>query len=117
MNPWGSNPSTKRRDKLYIIAEILEISREGSLKTQIMYRANLSFTQLNDYLKFMLKIGFLEKVLVNGKETYKATVKGLDFLQRYSEITELIRGDDESNGKNGIKVPPQHLLKRSQNTP
>ena len=117
MNPWGSNPSTKRRDKLYIIAEILEISREGSLKTQIMYRANLSFTQLNDYLKFMLKISLLEKVLMNEKDIYRATVKGLDFLQRYNEITELIKSEEESNGKNGIKIPPQHLLKRSQTTP
>lgn len=115
MNPWGSNPSAKRRDKLYIIAEILEISREGSLKTQIMYRANLSFTQLNDYLNFMLKINLLEKVPVGGKDTYRATNKGLDFLQRYNEITELIKSDEESNGKNGIKIPPQHLLKRSQN--
>lgn len=117
MNPWGSNPSTKRRDKLFIIAEILEISREGSLKTQIMYRANLSFTQLNDYLKFTLRIGLLEKVLVNGKDTYRTSIKGLDFLQRYNEITELIKGDDENNGKNGIKIPPQHLLKRTQNAP
>jgi predicted transcriptional regulator len=117
MNPSGSNPSTKRRDKLYIIAEILEISKEGSLKTQIMYRANLSFTQLNDYLKFMLKINLLEKVLVNDKETYRATAKGLDFLQRYIEITELIKSEEESNGKNGIRIPPEHLLKRSQSAP
>ncbi len=115
MNPWGSNPSAKRRDKLYIIAEILEISREGVLKTQIMYRANLSFTQLNDYLQFMVKINLLEKVPVGGKDTYRSTNKGLDFMQRYNEITELIKSDEESNGKNGIKIPPQHLLKRSQN--
>ena len=31
MNPWGSNPSSKRRDKLFIIAEILEIAKEGTL--------------------------------------------------------------------------------------
>ena len=59
MNSWRIDPP-KRRDKLYIIAEILEIAKEGILKTQIMYRANLSFTQLNEYLKFMLKINLLE---------------------------------------------------------
>ena len=116
MNSASSNPTTKRRDKLYIIAEILDISKEGSLKTQIMYRANLSFTQLNEYLKFMLKINLLEKILVNDKDTYRATAKGLDFLQRYNEITELIKSEEESNGKNGIKIPPQHLLKRSPST-
>ena len=37
----------KRRDRLYILAEILAIAKNGYLKTQIMYRANLSFAQLN----------------------------------------------------------------------
>ncbi|MBS7633363.1 hypothetical protein KEJ15_07105 [Candidatus Bathyarchaeota archaeon] len=112
MNSAQSNPSTKRRDKLYIIAEILEIAREGTLKTQIMYRANLSFTQLNEYLDFMLRINLLEKVLNNDRETFKATDKGLDFLQRYREITELIKSEN-NDCKNGVKVPPPHLLKRN----
>jgi predicted transcriptional regulator len=112
MNAWGSNPASKRRDKLYIIAEVLEIAREGTLKTQIMYRANLSFTQLNDYLRFMLKINLLEKILQNDKEVYRATEKGLDFLQRYREITELLKTEND-NYKNNVKIPPPHLLKRN----
>ena len=115
MNPWGSNPSAKRRDKLFIMAEILDIAKEGSLKTQIMYRANLSFTQLNDYLNFMLRIGLLEKILENDREIYRATEKGVDFLQRYREITELLKTEEDNNGKNGIRIPPQHLLKKNQN--
>ena len=112
MNPWGSNPTSKRRDKLYIIAEILEIAKDGVLKTQIMYRANLSFTQLNDYLKFMLKNALLEKVLLNDKEVYKTTEKGMNFLQRYREITELLKTEGD-NYKNNVKIPPPHLLKRN----
>jgi len=115
MNPWGSNPSAKRRDKLFIIAEILDIAKEGSLKTQIMYRANLSFTQLNDYLNFMLKISLLCKILKNDRETYRATEKGVDFLQRYRGITDLLKTEEDNNGKNGIRIPPQHLLKKNQN--
>lgn len=115
MNPWGSNPSSKRRDKLYIVAEILEIAKEGTLKTQIMYRANLSFTQLNDYIRFMLKTNLLEKISENDREKYETTEKGMEFLQRYQEITELLKNDDEINGKNGVKIPPPHLLKKSQN--
>jgi predicted transcriptional regulator len=115
MNPWGSNPSAKRRDKLFIMAEILDIAKEGSLKTQIMYRANLSFTQLNDYLNFMLRISLLEKILENDKEIYRATDKGADFLQRYREITELLKTEEDNNSKNGIRIPPQHLLKKNQN--
>jgi len=112
MNPWGTDPPSRRRDKLYIIAEILEIAKEGTLKTQIMYRANLSFTQLNGYLNFMLKINLLEKILQNDKETYKATDKGMEFLQRYREITELLKTEGD-NYKNNVKIPPPHLLKRN----
>ena len=76
MKSWGHNPSAKRREKLFIIAEIIELARDGSLKTQVMYRANLSFTQLNDYLRFMLRISLLEKVLENDKDVYRAREKG-----------------------------------------
>ena len=112
MNPWGSTAASKRRDKLYIIAEVLEIAKEGTLKTQIMYRANLSFTQLNDYLGFMLRFSLITKILHNDREIYRATDKGLDFLQRYREITELLK-NEESNYKNNVKIPPSHLLKKN----
>jgi len=110
MNAWGFNPQPRRRDKLYIIAEILEIAKEGVLKTQIMYRANLSFTQLNEYLKFMEKMNLIDRKVENGKEFYKATPKGLEFLQRYREITELLKTE---NNKNNAKVPPTHLLRKN----
>ncbi|MGC8998188.1 MAG: winged helix-turn-helix domain-containing protein [Candidatus Bathyarchaeia archaeon] len=112
MNVWDSNPPQKRRDKLYIIAEILDIAKDGVLKTQIMYRANLSFTQLNDYLEFMLKVNLIDKIVERDKEIYKATPKGLDFLQRYRELTGLLKSEN-NNGKNNVKVPPPHLLKRN----
>ena len=113
MNPWGSNPSRKRRDKLFIISEILEIAKDGVLKTQIMYRANLSFTQLNDYLGFMLETHLLEKIRQNGKHIYKSTEKGLDFLERYHQIAELLRNENNNNIRNNVKIPPAHLLKRN----
>ena len=115
MTQWGSDPTTKRRDKLYIISEIMEISKSGALKTQIMYKANLSFAQLNEYLKLMLKIRLLEKFGRNGKDLYRATEKGADFLQRHREITELLKTEEENgaNGKNGVKVPPPNLLRKA----
>lgn len=112
MNTWGSNPSRKRRDKLFIISEILEIAKDGVLKTQIMYRANLSFSQLNDYLGFMLEIHLMEKIRQNGKDIYRSTEKGLDFLERYHRIAELLRNEND-HIRNNVKIPPAHLLKRN----
>lgn len=112
LNSWIAEKTSKRRDKLCIIAEILEISKDGTLKTQIMYRANLSFAQLNDYLKFMLKIKLIQKIVQQGKEIYVATEKGLDFLRRQCELTELLKTEEEKP-RNGVKIPPQSLLRRS----
>ena len=88
----------------------MEIAKEGTLKTQIMYKANLSFAQLNDYLKFMLKNRLLSKFVAKGKNVYEATEKGMDFLQRHCELTELLK--ENENSKNGVKIPPQNLLKK-----
>ena len=70
-----------------------------------MYRANLSFTQLNEYLDFMLRIMLLEEVNIKNKKGYRPTDKGLDYIQIYGGLYELF-GD----GKNDIQSPPQHLL-------
>ncbi len=40
----------KPRDRFCIIAEILVVTKDGTLKPQIMYRADLSLAQLNEYL-------------------------------------------------------------------
>ena len=99
----------KRRDRLDIIAEIMRISREGALKTQIMYQANLSFAQLNGYLELLSRLRLLEKTSVDGKEVYVVTEKGLDYLQRHQEIMCLL-DEDRSDGS-GAKIP-DHLLVR-----
>ena len=101
--------SSKRRDKLKIIAQILETAKEPTLKTQIMYKANLSFEQLNEYLEFMSNLELLEKIRVRKKEVYKATRKGIDFVFRYNEITQLLRMDEN---KGGLKVPPENLMRK-----
>jgi predicted transcriptional regulator len=86
----------KRRDRLYIIAEILNIAKEGCLKTQIMYRANLSFAQLNEYLSFLIKMELLKVKNENRRNTYITTVKGDRYLEKYKDISNLL-GNNEDN--------------------
>ncbi|MCW4005481.1 MAG: winged helix-turn-helix domain-containing protein [Candidatus Bathyarchaeota archaeon] len=110
MTSWLTDISSKRRDKLLIISEILEISKDGSLKTQIMYRANLSFAQLVDYLRFLEKNRLMKKVNNADKDTYYTTEKGMDFLQRHHEIMELL--SEATDARCDIQSPPERLLRR-----
>ena len=81
----------KRRDRLYIMAEILKMAKDGSLKTRLMYGANLSFAQLNDYLSFLISTKLLKTVPKGSKLVYKTTSKGLEFLTNYEKIISLLR--------------------------
>jgi predicted transcriptional regulator len=109
LNPYLFDVKTKRRDKLSIIAEILEIAKNGTLKTQIMYRANLSFAQLSEYLIFMKNANLLQQ-FNTGKDVYATTEKGKDFLKRHGELSKLI--EEHEMGVNGVKIPPLELLRK-----
>jgi len=97
----GWRDPRKRRDRLYIISEILGIATDGALKTQIMYKANLSFAQLNEYLSLLLEIKLLESIVLNEKTIYKTTPKGLEYLQSYREISDLLK----KGGEKGNPIP------------
>lgn len=85
----------KRRDRLYIISEILNIAKGGSLKTQIMYGANLSFAQLNEYLSFLTKIGLLEIKKENRKNTYLTSNKGDRYLEKHRDLAKLLNENEK----------------------
>jgi predicted transcriptional regulator len=86
----------KRRDRLYIISEILTIAKGRCLKTQIMYRANLSFAQLNEYLSFLIKMDLLKVKNENRRNTYRTTAKGDKYLEKYKDLANLL-GNNERN--------------------
>ena len=73
------------------MAQILEITKEGTLKTQIMYKANLSFTQLNDYLQFMIKNSLITHKTREGREIYVITPKGFNVLQMHTDLLQMLR--------------------------
>ena len=111
MSKFLNEDPSRRRDRLYIIAEILEVALEGVLKTQVMYKANLSFAQLNEYLKLMLDLNLLNLSDNSGKHVYKTTSKGVRYLESYRKIRDLLKKEDESltprNGNSGV-----YLVKR-----
>jgi len=80
----------ERRDRLGILAEILEVAKNTEGKTRIMYSVNLSFSQINEYLKFLTEMGFIEIQKINGKKRYQTTSKGYDYIDNYVEMSQLL---------------------------
>jgi predicted transcriptional regulator len=94
----------KRRDKIIIMAEIINLAKKGISKTHIMFKANLSFSQLNQYLEFLTNANLLEKITINGKTVYHATQKGLDFYSREQQVIALLQKEDYGP-KSYVKTP------------
>jgi len=74
-----------RRSSIEVIADILRLGEAG--KTEIMYSANMSFFQLQKYLKFLLELRLIDKVTVgNPTVTYRVTRKGLKLLKSIDTV-------------------------------
>ena len=80
----------KYRNRLCIMAKMLEIAKGGTLKTPIMYKANLNSAQLDEYLSLLLETGLLEAVNEGEKTLYRTTANGLHYIQAHKKLTALI---------------------------
>jgi len=81
---------SKRRTRHEIVAEILETARGGAIKTHIMYKAKLSYAQLNDYLPLLVEKGFLENLTImknrQTKHILKTSELGEKFLENFRSL-------------------------------
>ena len=85
-----------RRSEFDIISEILKLSNDGARKTEILYQGNLSYTQLQNYLYFLIDKGIIEeKIVSNGNggmtKIYKSTEKGLNLLSDINKTMSYLR--------------------------
>ena len=69
------------RGRLDIIADILKVASNSAKKTQIMFKANLSYNVLQRYLKAVTAASLLSFEV--SEQTYVTTSKGLEFLEAY----------------------------------
>jgi predicted transcriptional regulator len=67
---------------------MLAASRGGVRKTYLMYQCNLSFRQMKNYLRFMLKKGLVQPV---QEGLFEVTEKGRRFLKAYKRLKVLMK--------------------------
>ncbi len=81
----------RRRSNIEIIAEMLKIGENGAGKTKIMYNANLSYSQIQKYLGFLMSQGFIDRMqLGNPSVTYQVTENGLKLLDSINNLMEML---------------------------
>ncbi|MBA7670317.1 hypothetical protein ES703_78462 [subsurface metagenome] len=75
---------------------MLKVGENGAGKTEIMYSANMSYSQIQKYLGYLTGQGFIDKIKMgNPSVTYKVTDNGLKLLQLISSIKEMLGLDDD----------------------
>ena len=81
----------RRRSDIEIIADMLKVGENGAGKTEIMYSANMSYSQLQKYLGFLMNHGFINKVEVgNPVVTYQVTDLGSKLLKSIDSVMEIL---------------------------
>ena len=84
----------KNRSRIDIISEILEAANGGgATRTKIMYKALLSYAQMKDHLMLLTEKDLLR--YDQDTQTFKATEKGLRFLQIYNQIDDIIKAKQQ----------------------
>jgi predicted transcriptional regulator len=74
-----------RRSEFEIIAEILQLSETGAKSTEILYKGYLSYTQLKQYVPYLVEKGILSEQLMKNEnghsKIYFTTDKGKELLK------------------------------------
>ncbi len=76
-----------KRSRFDIMAEIVQYCLLPRLKTQIMLRGNLAFSQTNAYLGQLIA----SKLILLHKAKYRTTSKGQEFLLFYGQLIQLLK--------------------------
>jgi predicted transcriptional regulator len=81
----------RRRSNIEIIADMLRAGENGAGKTHIMYSANMSYTQIQKYLDFLVNHEFLAKVDAEYPPVaYRVTDSGLKLLRLIDNLTDML---------------------------
>jgi predicted transcriptional regulator len=78
--------SLNYRDRLDIIADILQVAEHNAKKTQILYQANLSYNVLQRYLSEVAAASLVS--FESDSQSFMLTAKGKEFLQGYKKYSK-----------------------------
>ncbi len=80
-----------RRSEFEIVSEILMLAKNGTKKTRILYQTNLSYTQLQNYLKHLLETDMLRIENSKATNTYFTTKKGIEVAENINKTLKELK--------------------------
>ena len=76
-----------RRSKMEVKIDILQAISEGAGRpTHIMYRSNLSWAVMRNFIKALEEQGLVSSSDVEGRKNYILTQKGIRVLETYANV-------------------------------
>ena len=76
------------RNRIDIIAQLLDAASSPTTKTKMMYKAMLSYVQLKEYLQMLTENDLIEYDKLD--QSFTTTDKGFKFMERYEDLSKLI---------------------------
>src|SRR4030067_296571 len=87
---------SRRRSNIEIIADMLRVGENGAGKTEIMYTANMSYSQIQKYLDYLVGQGFINPVkLDDTMVAYQVTESGLKLLKAIDSLMQMLAPEKE----------------------
>ena len=81
----------RRRSNIEIIADMLRVGENGAGKTEIMYSANMSYSQIQKYLGYLVEQGFIDEVDIgNPAAAYRVTESGMKLLKTIDSLMSML---------------------------
>jgi predicted transcriptional regulator len=92
MNSYYEPKVERHRSKVDIVYDILvSATGGGAKKTHILYKANISSTQVESYFSALLAHNLLQKAHdLDGNNVFRTTEKGMRFIECCEEMRSLI---------------------------
>jgi predicted transcriptional regulator len=82
---------SRRRSDIKIIADMLRVGEKGAGKTEIMYTANMSYSQIQKYLEYLVNQDFIHKVDIDRTMiAYQVTDSGLKLLKAIDNLIAMM---------------------------
>lgn len=78
-----------KRTQIEILAEILDLCKQPTAKTQVMYKTNMPYANVVKLLEHLQELQMLK--LDKNSKKYETTEKGHKYIKKYHELEKILK--------------------------